>query len=50
MSNKQVKEIEKDVKDLFYRDQELPPPYSVPVPISAGIKTGKPRPTFDDQT
>lgn len=49
MSNKQVREIEKDVKDLFYGDRELPQPYAVPVPIGEGIKTGKPRPPPDDQ-
>ena len=51
MSDKQIEEIEKEMKRLFYPDQELPPPCSVPVPIPMvdGIETGIPRPPPDDQ-
>lgn len=47
MTNKTIKEIEEDMKRLFYKNKEMPPPYSVPVPIGKGIKTGKPRPPSD---
>ena len=50
MSNAQVKEIEKDMKNLFYDGQELPLPNSVSVPIGDGIETGEPRPLPDDRT
>ena len=50
MSDTQVKEIEKNMKDLFYGGQDLPQPNSVSVPIGDGIETGKPRPPSDDQT
>lgn len=50
MSDAQVKEIEKTMKDLFYGGRDLPQPYSVSVPIGDGIKTGKPRPSLDDRT
>ncbi len=50
MSDTQVKEIEKDMKDLFYGGRELPQPHSVSVPIGDGIETGKPRPPSGDQT
>ncbi len=49
MANAKVKEIEKEIKELFYKDRELPPPYSVSVPMGDGIETGKPRPPSDDQ-
>ena len=50
MPDKQIEEIEKEMKRMFYPDQELPPPYSVPIPIDDGIETGIPRPPPDERT
>ena len=51
MPNKQIEEIEKELKRMFYPDEDLPPPggLSIPIPMIDGIETGIPRPPPDDQ-
>ena len=37
MSDTRVKEIEKDMSDLFYGGKKLPGPYAVSVPLGKGV-------------